>query len=102
MTFLPKTHQGKWSIRLFIIALLFIIVASIVSFVQESAINDIFYYRLAVNISMIISNVAMVIAFILGIFSIRKNKERSLFVYITLLLGFMMLIFLLAELIFSL
>lgn len=101
MTFLPKTHPGKWSTGLFIIALIFIFVASLVSFVQEPVVNNTFYNRLAVNISMITSFVAMVGASILGIFSIKKSKEHSLLVYIALLLGLMMLIFLIAELIFS-
>jgi hypothetical protein len=101
MTFLPKTHLGKWSTGLFIISLLFIIVASIVSFVQEPTINETFYNRLAVNMSMITSFVVMLGSFIFGIVSIKKSKEHSIFVYITLFFGFVMLIFLFADLIFS-
>lgn len=97
MTLLPKTRIGKWSIGLFIISLLLNIVASIVSVIQEPVT---FYNRTVVNMSAITGLVAMVGAFILGIVSITKSKERSLLVYIASILGFMMLIVLIGELIF--
>lgn len=100
MTFLPKTFIGKWSIGLFMISFLLTIVASIISIVQEPVVNETFYNRLAVNLSMISSLVAVVGAFVFGLVSIIKSKERSLMVYIVSFLGFMTLIFLIGELIF--
>jgi hypothetical protein len=100
MKIYPKTLLGKWSSGLFIIYLLLNIVASIVSFIQEPVVNETFYNRLAVNISAITGLVALIVAFILGIVSVTKSKERSLLVYIASFLGFMTLIFLIGELIF--
>lgn len=100
MTFLPKTLIGKWSIALFMISFFLTIVASIISIVQEPVVNETFYNRLAVNLTMIGSLVAVVGAFTCGIVSIIKSKERSLTVYIVSFLGLMTLIFLIGELIF--
>ncbi|WP_210366570.1 hypothetical protein [Bacillus sp. REN3] len=100
MAFLPKTPIGKWSIFLFIICILLNIVASIVSSIQEPVVIETFYRRMTVNISAITGLVAMAGAFILGIVSITRSKERSFLVFLVSFLGFLALIFLIGELIF--
>jgi hypothetical protein len=86
---LPKTSLGWWSVGLAIpVFLLFtypflIRLGRVVSFIGA-------YF----NFAFIISGIA---AFVIGLISIIRNKERSILVFLATLIGLFALLFLLGE-----
>jgi len=93
---MPKTHLGKWSVWLSIFFLI-IITASIilVNVFGLLSYND-HWWDVTVPLAFFIS----IAAFILGIIAIRKNKERSVFVYIAVFIGLLTILFILLHSLF--
>ena len=94
--FKPKTNLGKWSAWL--------IVAFAVSFGAFQAIvasgqrgGDTFFSNLLLAIPMILSAASGIAAFVTGVISIGRRKERSLSVYLAVAIGLVVLVFALRE-----
>ncbi len=95
----PSTFLGNWSVRLIVFSLLFFIVFySLVVSGQRG--GDTFFSNLALAITMLIAAILAVSSFFTGIIGIIKNRERAIFVYISTVIGFFVLLFGLAEIIF--
>lgn len=101
----PDTKPGKWSIGLIILMpILFFIGASFANTLYasvpsgDSIIQDI-AARPALALTMLAGMAAGILAFALGIVAVAAKRERSLFVYISTLIGMLLTIFLLGELI---
>lgn len=87
--FIPKTRLGKWSVGLntfFLIA----IVASII-LVKVLGILNFDDRWWDVTVPIIFS--ASIIAFVLGIIAVRRNKETSVLVYASVIIGFLAILF---------
>jgi len=99
----PDTKQGKWSIGLIIaMFILFFLGASFTSLLYASvpAGNSILKdvaARPALALAMLTGMAAGFLAFIVGIVAVAVKKERSLFVYISTLIGLLLAIFLVGE-----
>ncbi|NNK81788.1 MAG: hypothetical protein HKO92_01570 [Flavobacteriaceae bacterium] len=95
--FLPQTRFGKWSIA-FICA--FIIILWIFFLIAKTAEikGDSFFDTLSLAIPLLLAGISGVMALIYGTISIIKSKERSVFVFLASLLGFLVLLFTLGEL----
>lgn len=99
ISFIPKTHLGKWSVLLImlffaLLGLFFLLVAS-----GERG-GETFFSNLKLTIPMLIAGISGVCSFALGLISIIKNRERSIFVFIATIIGFFILYWILAEILF--
>ena len=95
----PSTCLGNWSLRLIVFSLLCAIVFySLVASGERG--GDTFFSNLALAITMLIVAILAVSSFFTGIIGIIRNRERAIFVYISTVIGFFVLLYGLAEIIF--
>lgn len=86
---MPKTRSGRWSLYLNAFFLVVIIGSIILVKVLGLLSYDDHWWDVAVPIVFS----ATIVAFILGIIAIRKNKERSVLVYISVTIGLLAILF---------
>jgi hypothetical protein len=99
INFLPKTALGKWSVGL---------IAGMIVFYQLFRLliasgqrgGDTFFSNLALAIPVLFAGISGISAFFTGIHGIIKSKERSVIVYLVTIIGFIVLFFILGEVIF--
>ncbi len=95
--FLPKTNLGKWSVGL--IATFFLLLAAgmtVVSVFKQEG-GETFFDNLWISVPMLSAGAAATAAFFAGIIAVIKQKERSILVIITILLGLLVLWFVVGE-----
>jgi hypothetical protein len=104
----PDTNLGRWSIGLIIaMPILFFIGTSFTNTLYasvpsgDSILQDI-AARPALALTMLAGMATGILAFINGVVAIAVKKERSVFVYISMLIGMFLIIFLAGEFIFPL
>lgn len=103
---MPKTRTGKWSVWLVpAMVLLFFIGFSLADtlYAATPAGDTIFadiVSRPALALSMLVGFGAGVSAFVIGLISLIKQKERSALVFISTLIGAALTVFLIAEFLF--
>jgi hypothetical protein len=107
ITVLPKTPSGWWSLGLVVtMPVLFFIGALFTNLLYKSVpaggtiLKDI-AVRPALALTMLIGMGSGVSAFIIGLISIIRQKERALLVYVAVLIGALLIIFLLGEVLSS-
>jgi lipopolysaccharide export LptBFGC system permease protein LptF len=87
---ISKTQLGKWSIWLIItFIVLFISFQLLVASGQRG--GDTFFSNLVLSVPMLIAGISGIAAFFTGIVGIIKNKERSVLVFISTIIGFLIL-----------
>ena len=103
---MPKTQLGKWSVVLILVMVVLIFVgSSLADSLYESVpaggtiLADIIS-RPALAISMLLGFAAGVTAFVIGLDSIIKLKERAVLVFLSTLIGAGLTLFLIAEFVF--
>jgi len=100
----PKTYLGKWSVCLAGVFIALFMLAQIVAAVGRS--QGAFeperssFYAFLFPAIIILSGICGIAAFFTGIISIVKSKERSVFVFLATVLGFLVLDFMLGEILF--
>lgn len=95
----PKTTLGKWSVGLIII--FFVSLARFYLFVVSGQRGgDTFFSNPTLSTPIIIAGATGVLAFLTGISSIIKQKERSILVFIATAIGLFVLLFVLGEILF--
>jgi thiol:disulfide interchange protein len=87
--FMPKTRSGRWSVWLNAFFLIIIVTSIILVNVLGILSYDDYWWDVTVPLVFF----ASIVAFILGIIAIRKNKERSVFVYISVVIGLLTILF---------
>jgi hypothetical protein len=94
--FFPKTRLGKWSVGLNTFFL--IVIATSIFLVNVLGIlsYDDHWWDITVPIVFF----ASITAFILGLIAIRKNKERSVLVYTSVIIGLLAILFILLHSLF--
>ena len=85
----PQTKLGRWSIWL---NGFFLITISL-SIVLVNVLGILSYNNHWWDVTVPITFFASIIAFILGIIAIIKNRERSVFVYLSVIIGLMVILF---------
>ena len=85
----PQTKLGRWSVGLNAFFLITIGISMILVKVLDILSFDDHWWDVTVPIIFL----ASIIAFILGILAIIKNKERSVLVYISVLIGLLVILF---------
>ncbi len=106
LIFSPKTKLGKWTVALIILMPLFFFLGSLAvnslygSVAAGRTILEDIGKRPLVAFPMLLGMAFGISAFIFGIISIAKKKERAFLVYISTLIGFLLILFLLAEILY--
>ena len=85
----PKTILGKWSVGLNS----FFLIAIITSIVLVKVLGILSFDDHWWDITVPITFLASIIAFIVGIMAVKKNKERSILVYLSILIGLLTILF---------
>ena len=94
----PKTCLGKWSIGLILSFFLFLTLFFILVKFGERG-GQTFFSNLKLTIPVLIASFSAIGSFITGFVSIMK-KERSVLVFLTSLIGFLVLLWIITELLF--
>jgi len=103
---MPKTNLGKWSVGLILGMFVLIFVGSSLtnSLYESIPAGDTIYAdiisRPALAISMLVGFGAGISAFVTGLISIIKQKERALFVFGSTLIGAALTLYLICEFLF--
>ena len=104
---IPKTVLGWWTVGLIVaMPILFVIGSSFSDSIYESVpagktlLADL-TARPFLALTMLGGMVTGVTAFIIGLFTILKQKERALLVYLSTLIGGLTFLFLISEIVFS-
>ncbi len=97
--FKPITLLGKWSVGLILVfavflALFYILVAS----GQRG--GETFFSNLILTIPILIAGISGISAFATGLIGVIMSRERSIAVYISIIIGLLVLLFVLGEIIF--
>jgi len=95
----PGTVLGIWSVRLLISSLVFFIVFFLIVASGQRG-GDAIFSNLSLAIPMLVAVSSATGAFFTGILSIMKNEERAVLVFVSTVLGFFVLLFVLAEIFF--
>ena len=103
---MPKTILGKWSLGLIVtMPVLFIIGMSFTSLLYKSVsggntiLEDI-ARRPVLALTMLVAFVSGISAFITGLIAVIRQKERSLSVYVAVIIGTLLILFVIAEILF--
>jgi hypothetical protein len=97
ITYLPKTRLGVWSVG-FLFAFFLLLATGIVVvsvFNQEG--GETFLDNLWISIPMLSAGASAIASFFTGIVAIIKSKERSILVFVTSLIGLLVLWFVIGE-----
>ncbi|NJD04853.1 MAG: hypothetical protein FIA99_20140 [Ruminiclostridium sp.] len=86
--FLPKSRLGRWTAGLSIYSLFLFIFGYIFAELSKIITSDIL-----ITIAGASSVIASIVSFITGIIAVIKNKERSILVFLGILLGLVVLVF---------
>jgi len=103
--FLSKTTLGKWSVVLIIVMPVFFYVGmSFVDFYEsvsagKTILQDI-VTRPGIALPMLIGFVCGIVAFFTGIIGIIRKKDHSVLVFLSTAMGFLMVLWCLAEILF--
>jgi hypothetical protein len=86
---MPKSHLGKWSVWLNTFFLIIIITSIILVNVLGILSFDDHWWDVTVPLVFF----ATIAAFIIGIITIRKNKEQSVLVYVSVIISLLAILF---------
>ncbi len=94
--FVPKTLLGKWSLGLFAgLVICFLVARILVASGQEG--GETFFSNLSISVPTLLAGLSGIAALFTGIIGIAKSKERAVIVFITTIIGFFVLAFVLGE-----
>jgi hypothetical protein len=99
VSILPKTPLGKWSTG-FIVAFVLLFVAFLLLVASGQRGGETFFSNLVLTIPMLLAGTSGVFAFLTGLISVIRNRERSILVFLAMLIGLFVLLFGLGEIIF--
>ena len=93
---LPKTKLGKWSIGLIVAFFLFLIIGMIVVSTGQTG-GETIFDNLYISIPMISAVISAIASFFTGIISIIWKKERGILIFISTIIGLLILWFIVGE-----
>jgi uncharacterized BrkB/YihY/UPF0761 family membrane protein len=105
LSFIPKTTLGKWSFGLIIVMPIFFYIGmSFVSFYKSvpagKTISHDIIVRPGVALPMLAWFVSGIVAFFVGIISITRKKDYSVLVFLSTVIGFLVLLWCLFLILF--
>jgi hypothetical protein len=99
LLFKPSTNLGNWSVGLFGVSTVFFILFFVLVASGQRG-GETFFSNLALTVPMLIAAILAVSSFFTGIIGIFRNGERAIIVFISTTLGFLVLTYGLAEILF--
>ena len=96
---IPNSCPGKWLIGLIILFFLFMLSFFLLVASGERG-GETFFSNLLLTIPFLLAAISGISAFLLGIISIIRNKERSFLVFVSTGIGFIALIWCIVEILF--
>jgi len=99
ISILPKTILGKWSVGLAISFILFFALLAIFAATGQEGGNT-FLSNLFLAIPGTLAVVSAVATFFTGIVSVIFMKERAVFVFVAMIIGLLVIVFILGDLLF--
>lgn len=99
ISFLPKSHLGKLSVYLIIIFLILMAIFFLLVSLGERG-GETFFSNLKLAIPVSLAGISGILSFFLGIVSMMKDKERSISVILSTLVGAFILFWTLSEILF--
>ena len=105
LSFIPKTLLGRWSVGLIIaMPIFFCIGISFVSFYESvsagKTIPQDIVMRPGIALSMLAGFISGIAAFLTGIVGIIRKKDYSVLILLSTVIGFLVLLWCLAEILF--
>lgn len=94
---MPKTRLGKWSVGLIIVFFALLFAGRLVAAATGGG-GETFYDNIPLSLTMLSAVLSSVAAFFVGLVAVVKRHERSVMVYLSMLIGFLFLGFVLGEL----
>ena len=101
ISILPKSSLGRWSVGLaaaFI--LLFVLFQTFAASVRRNPVSNPGPPSPVILMAVVADYISGIAAFVTGLISIIKSKERSILVFLVVVVGVLALLFLLGEVIF--
>ena len=95
----PNTVLGIWSVRLLGAAILFFILFFFIVASGQKG-GETFFSNLSLTIPMLVAFILAVCAFITGLISTIRDRERAVIVFLSTMIGLFILIFGIAEVVF--
>jgi hypothetical protein len=96
---MPKSKTGKWSIGLMVSFFIFLALFFFLINLGERG-GEGFFNNLNLTIPFLLAVISACLSFFLGLVSIFKNKESSVFVFLATLIGFFVFLWILSEILF--
>lgn len=93
---MPKSFLGKLSVILIIAFLFLFIIFQLLVFTGQKG-GETFFDNLLLTTPIFLAGVCAITAFFTGIISLIKKRERAILVYISTLIGLLVLWFILGE-----
>lgn len=94
---IPKTKMGCWSAILILCFFVFFVIMQIFVFLGMRG-GETFFDNLPLSMCALFMFLCGVGSFVLGVVSILRYKERSIIIFISAIIGLLVLLFLLGEL----
>ena len=94
---MPKTTLGKWSVGLIVLFFLLLLSARLIVASGQAG-GETFFDNLYISIPMLLAGLSGTLSFVVGLIAIIKQKERSPLVFISALIGLLILGFTAGEL----
>ncbi|MFA4936979.1 MAG: hypothetical protein WC575_01625 [Patescibacteria group bacterium] len=96
LNFIPKSRSGKWSVGLNIFFLVAIVTSCVLVLILKILnFNDHWW-----DVTVAVSFPASIIALITGVIAVRINKERSILVTLSIIIGLCTILFILLHSLF--
>ena len=96
---LPKSYVGKWSIGFIAAFIVFFVIFQLLVVSGQRG-GETFFSNLALTIPILLAGISGVLAFFTGIIGVIRNRERSILVFLAMLIGFFILLFSIGEVVF--
>ena len=96
INFLPKTVLGKWSVWLIVAFILLFLVFQLLVLSGQRG-GDTFSDNWLLTIPIVLAAICGISSLIVGLIAGVKSKERSILVFVAMLIGLFDLIFVLGE-----
>jgi len=99
ISLLPRSALGRWSVGLLAaFAVFFAAFELLVASGQRG--GETFFSNLALTIPILLAGTSGVLTFLTGLIGVVRNRERSILVFLAMLVGFFILLFSIGEVAF--
>ena len=99
VSLLPQSALGKWSVGLLAAFVVFFAVFELLVASGQRG-GETFFSNLALTIPILFAGASGVLAFVTGLAGVVRNRERSILVFLAMLVGLSVLLFWIGEVIF--